>query len=66
LYILVNFFKSETETLSSILCIVLPTKPNSKHGAIFFINLASDVPPEVDSFGLRHRDFFNDILNQYK
>ena len=31
---------------------VLPTRPNSKQGAIFLINLASDVPPEVDSLGL--------------
>ena len=30
---------------------VFPTKPNSTHGDIFFINLASDVPPLVDSFG---------------
>ena len=31
---------------------VFPTKPNSKQGAIFLINLASDVPPVVDNFGL--------------
>ena len=47
-----NFFKSDNETASSTLCIVLPTNPNSKQGAIFFINLASDVPPVVDSIGL--------------
>ena len=28
------------------------TKPNSKHGAIFLINLASEVPPVVESLGL--------------
>ena len=31
---------------------VLPTKPNSKQGAIFLINLASEVPPVVESLGL--------------
>ena len=30
---------------------VFPTKPNSTHGDIFLINLASEVPPEVDNFG---------------
>jgi len=34
------------------LCIVRPTNPNSKPGDIFLINLKSDVPPVVDSFGL--------------
>ena len=29
-----------------------PTKPNSKQGEIFLINLASEVPPVVDNFGL--------------
>jgi len=33
------------------LCIVFPTKPNSKQGAIFLINLASDVLPVVESLG---------------
>ena len=31
------------------MCIVFPTKPNSKQGAIFLINLASEVPPVVDN-----------------
>ena len=48
---MVNFFKSEMDTASSTLCIVFPTRPNSTHGDIFFINLASDVPPDVDNFG---------------
>ena len=30
----------------------MPTKPNSRQGDIFLINLASDVPPDVDSLGL--------------
>ena len=33
------------------MCIVFPTKPNSKPGDIFLINLKSDVPPVVDNFG---------------
>ena len=45
---IVSFFKSDNETASSTLCIVLPTKPNSKQGAIFLINLASEVPPVVE------------------
>ena len=48
---MVNFFKSEIDTASSTLCIVFPTKPNSTHGDIFLINLASEVPPDVDNFG---------------
>ena len=28
------------------------TKPNSRQGAIFFINLASEVPPVVEKTGL--------------
>ena len=40
------------KTHSSTLCIVLLTKPNSRQGAIFLINLASEVPPVVDNFGL--------------
>ena len=43
---------SLTSTFSSILCIVLPTKPNSITGQILDINLASDVPPDVDFSGL--------------
>ena len=39
-------------------CIVLPTKPNSVTGHIFLINLASDVPPVVDSFGCTPNSFF--------
>ena len=31
---------------------VFPTKPNSKQGGIFLINLASEVPPVVDNLGL--------------
>ena len=50
-YIKLNFFKSVSETASSTLCIVFPTKPNSKQGAIFLMNLASDVPPVVESLG---------------
>ena len=47
-----NLFKSDKDTHSPTLCIVFPTNPNSKHGDIFLINLASDVPPVVDNFGL--------------
>ena len=46
-----SFFKSVSDTHSSTLCIVLFTKPNSRQGEIFLINLASDVPPVVDNFG---------------
>jgi len=28
------------------------TNPNSRHGAIFFINRASEVPPVVEKIGL--------------
>ena len=52
IYIKVNFFRSEIELIHLTLCIVFPTKPNSKHGAIFLINLASEVPPAVDNLGL--------------
>ena len=31
---------------------VFPTRPNSNPGAIFLINLKSEVPPVVDNFGL--------------
>ncbi|SVE40803.1 uncharacterized protein METZ01_LOCUS493657, partial [marine metagenome] len=37
-YIFLSFFISETETISSILCAVFPTNPNSTHGDIFLIN----------------------------
>ena len=47
-----RFFRSFKETHSSTLCIVLLTKPNSRHGAIFFMNLASDVPPVVERTGV--------------
>ena len=30
---------------------VLLTNPNSRHGEIFLINLASEVPPVVENFG---------------
>jgi len=43
---------SSTSTFSSILCIVLPTRPNSTTGHIFEIKRASEVPPEVDCLGL--------------
>ena len=43
---------SLTSTLSSTLCIVFPTKPNSITGEILEINLASEVPPEVDFSGV--------------
>ncbi|SVE61235.1 uncharacterized protein METZ01_LOCUS514089, partial [marine metagenome] len=36
---MVNFLRSETDTASSTLCMVFPTKPNSTHGDIFLINL---------------------------
>ena len=51
LYIFVSFLKSFRETHSSTLCIVLLTNPNSRHGEIFLINLASEVPPVVENFG---------------
>ena len=52
---------SLTSTFSSILCIVLPTKPNSITGQILEINLASDVPP--DGLYLEKVDYPDDILN---
>ena len=33
-------------------CIVLFTRPNSRQGEIFLINLASEVPPVVENLGL--------------
>ena len=54
---------SATETISSTLCAVFPTNPNSTHGDIFLRNLASDVPPAVDNFGFTLVIFLNDFLN---
>ena len=39
-----------------------PTIPNSIQGEIFLMNLASDVPPEVDNLGFTLVFFFYDIF----
>ena len=52
---------SSTSTFSSILCIVLPTKPNSITGHIFEMKRASEVPPDVDWFGLILTTFLIDF-----
>ena len=57
-----SFFRSDNETHSSTLCIVLLTSPNSRQGEIFLINLASEVPPVVESFGLIFGYFFNNFF----
>ena len=59
-----SFFRSDNETHSSTLCIVLLTSPNSRHGEIFLINLASEVPPVVENFGFILVIFF--IIYKYK
>ena len=42
---------------------VLPTNPNSKQGAIFLINLASEVPPVVESLGFIFVIFLIEKIN---
>ena len=44
---------SATETLSSVLCMVVPTRPNSATGQWRAMKRASEVPPPVSSFGVR-------------
>ena len=55
---LAPFFLSEKTTakqllasITGLLGVVLLTNPNSRHGEIFLINLASEVPPVVENFG---------------
>ena len=67
MYIFVSFLKSDNETHSSTLCIVLFTNPNSRQGEIFFINLASEVPPVVENFVLIFVIFLiSTLLSIYK
>ena len=61
-----SFLRSVKATDSSILCIVFPTNPNSTHGDIFLINLASDIPPVVKSHGSTDYLGFSNSLNVCK